>query len=284
MRIVRYGPEGGEKPGALDGQGRLRDLSGLVADIDAATLARGLQEGLRAVDVEKLPLVPGQPRLGAPLARPGKIVAIGLNYTDHAEESGMPVPQEPVVFMKAPSTLSGPYDDVPKPANAEKMDWEVELGIVIGKRCAGAAPADALGHVLGYVVVNDLSDRAYQLERGGQWDKGKSFDRFCPVGPWLVTADEVADVQALGIWLSVDGERVQSGNTGRMIFDCRSIVSYVSQFMTLEPGDLIITGTPAGVGLGMRPARFLRGGEVLELGIDGLGAQRYTITSRPASR
>ncbi|MDX3904184.1 MAG: fumarylacetoacetate hydrolase family protein [Pigmentiphaga sp.] len=279
MKIVRYGPEGHERPGVLDAQERIRDLSGLLIDIDPQALGRGLGSSLAAIDVELLPRVEGMHRLGAPLARPGKIVAIGLNYTDHAVEAGQPVPQEPVIFMKAPSTLSGPYDDVPKPRNAEKMDWEVELGIVIGAECRSVPQERALDHVFGYVVVNDLSDRAFQLERGGQWDKGKNFDRFCPVGPYLVTADEVENVQALDIWLAVDGQRVQDSNTGRMIFDCRHIVSYVSQFMTLLPGDLITTGTPAGVGLGMRPPRYLEGGEVLELGITGLGSQKYTITA-----
>ncbi|MPS26504.1 MAG: FAA hydrolase family protein [Alcaligenaceae bacterium] len=278
MRLVRYGLEGHERPGALDAQGGLRDLSGLLADIDPQVLARGLPASLGAVDVERLPQVEGRPRLGAPLARPGKIVAIGLNYSDHAAEAGLPEPAEPVIFMKASSTLSGPYDDVPRPAGAEKMDWEVELGIVIGATCRSVSEDDALGHVFGYVAVNDLSDRAFQLERGGQWDKGKNFDRACPIGPWLVTADEIGDPQTLDIWLSVDGQRVQDSNTGRMIFGCRHLVSYVSRFMTLLPGDLITTGTPAGVGLGMQPPRYLRGGEVLELGISRLGSQKYAIT------
>ncbi|WP_299450225.1 fumarylacetoacetate hydrolase family protein [uncultured Pigmentiphaga sp.] len=278
MKLVRYGAEGSERPGVLDGQGGLRDLSGLLHDIDAQALARGLQDSLGAIDPQRLPKVDGSPRLGAPLARPGKIVAIGLNYVDHAKESNMPIPTEPVVFMKSPSTLSGPYDDVPKPEKAVKMDWEVELGIVIGKRCRDVSEDEAAQNIFGYVLANDLSDRAFQLERGGQWDKGKSFDRFCPIGPYLVSRDEVPDVHALDIWLSVDGERVQDSNTGQMIFRCPTIVSYLSQCMTLEPGDLVITGTPAGVGLGMKPPRFLQGGELVELGISGLGAQKYRIT------
>ncbi|OVZ62256.1 2-hydroxyhepta-2,4-diene-1,7-dioate isomerase [Pigmentiphaga sp. NML030171] len=278
MKLVRYGAEGCERPGMLDGQGGLRDLSGLLRDIDPQAMVRGLQDSLGAVDAERLPRIDGTPRLGPPLARPGKIIAIGLNYVDHAKESGMAIPAEPVVFMKAPSTLSGPYDDVPKPAKAEKMDWEVELGIVIGKSCRDVSERDAAGNIFGYVLANDLSDRAFQLDRGGQWDKGKSFDRFCPVGPYLVTRDEIADVHALDIWLSVDGERVQQSNTRQMIFNCPAIVSYLSQCMTLEPGDLVITGTPAGVGLGMKPPRYLRGGELIELGIAGLGTQKYRIT------
>jgi len=278
MKLVRYGAQGCERPGLLDGQGGLRDLSGLLRDIDPRAMARGLQDSLGAIDAGRLPRVDGTPRLGSPLARPGKIIAIGLNYVDHAKESGMAIPAEPVVFMKAPSTLSGPYDDVPKAAKAEKMDWEVELGIVIGKPCRDVSELDAAGNIFGYVLVNDLSDRAFQLERGGQWDKGKSFDRFCPVGPYLVTHDEIADVHALDIWLSVDGERVQQSNTRQMIFKCPAIVSYLSQCMTLEPGDLVITGTPAGVGLGMKPPRYLRGGELVELGIAGLGTQKYRIT------
>lgn len=278
MKLVRYGAEGYERPGVLDEQGELRDLSGLVPDIDPSAMARGLQDSLGAIDAGKLPRVDGAPRLGSPLARPGKIIAIGLNYVDHAKESGMAIPAEPVVFMKASSTLSGPYDDVPKPAKAEKMDWEVELGIVVGKTCRDVSEAEAADNIFGYVLANDLSDRAFQLDRGGQWDKGKSFDRFCPVGPYLVSRDEIADVHALDIWLSVDGQKVQQSNTGQMIFRCPAIVSYLSQFMTLEPGDLIITGTPAGVGLGMKPPRYLQGGERVELGIAGLGTQKYRIT------
>ncbi len=276
MKIFRYGEIGNEAFGIVDRAGGLRDARGALAQLAEGDFA-GQRAALAALDADALPRLPDDVRLGCPLPRVGKIVCIGLNYVDHAAESDMALPTEPVMFMKAPSSLSGPNDDIRIPADAEKTDWEVELGVVIGKRATRVAEADALDHVAGYVVANDVSERAWQLERGGQWLKGKSLDSFCPVGPWFVSADEVPDPQALRLWLDVNGERRQDGTTANMVFPVRTIIHYVSQFMSLEPGDLILTGTPAGVGFGQRPPVYLRPGDVVELGIDGLGSQRQRV-------
>ena len=277
MKLLRYGPEGQERPGVLDAEGQIRDLSGHVADIaDDALSPEGLAR-LAAIDPASLPLVEGSPRLGACVGHVRKFVAIGLNYADHAAESGLPVPSEPVVFNKWTSCIVGPNDDVLIPKGASKTDWEVELGIVIGSRASNVAKKDALAHVAGYCVVNDVSEREWQAERGGTWDKGKGFDTFGPIGPWLVTRDEVADVQNLQMWLDVDGKRYQTGSTGTMIFDVATLVAYCSQLMTLMPGDVITTGTPPGVGMGQKPQVFLQGGETMALGIDGLGQQTQKV-------
>lgn len=282
MKLLRYGPPGEEKPGLLDADGQLRDLAGLLDDITPRTLSPAALQVLSALDPARLPRVPGRPRLGVPWHGVGKIVGIGLNYHDHAREAGLAVPAEPVLFTKWTSCLAGPDDDLPAPPGAEKIDWEVELGIVIGSRARRVAVADALGHVAGYCVANDVSERAYQIERsGGQWSKGKGFDGFCPVGPWLVTADEVGDPQRLDLWLDLNGQPAQRGSTAQMVFGCAELVSYCSHVMTLEPGDLIVTGTPPGVGMGMKPPRFLRPGDVLTLGIGGLGAQRQRVVALP---
>lgn len=279
MKLLRYGPVGQEKPGLLDAEGGIRDLSGLIPDIDPARLAPAALAALRAVDPARLPRVAGKPRLGVPVSGVGKFVAIGLNYHDHAREAGLPVPAEPVMFPKWTSCLSGPDDPIVPPPDACKVDWEVELAIIIGSRARNVAESEALAHVAGYAVANDLSERWYQLERsGGQWGKGKGFDSFGPVGPWLVTADEVADPQNLNLWLTVNGETMQQGNTALMIFSCAYLVSYCSRMMTLEPGDILITGTPPGVGMGRQPPRFLQAGDVVELGIDGLGSQRQVVS------
>jgi 2,4-diketo-3-deoxy-L-fuconate hydrolase len=277
MKLLRYGPIGQERPALLDSRGEIRDLSGIIEDIDAQAISPAGLRRLQDVDVHKLPVVQGSPRIGVPVGQIGKFVAIGLNYIDHAAESNMPIPSEPVVFMKATTCLSGPNDDVIKPKKATKLDWEVELAIVIGTRACSVAEEQALNHIAGYCMANDVSERNFQLERGGSWDKGKSFDTFGPVGPYLVTPDEVGDVHNLEIWLDVNGTRMQAGNTGRMIFSCARIVSYVSEVMTLLPGDLIITGTPPGVGMGMKPPRFLEIGDVVSLGIQGLGEQRQRV-------
>jgi len=279
MKLLRYGPPGQEKPGLLDSDGNPRDLSSVVSNIDGPTIS---PEGLRklaGIDPKTLPLVEGKPRLGVPVAGVSKFVGIGLNYTDHAKEANMPIPSEPIVFMKVPSCLCGPNDDVIQPKYSTKIDWEVELGIVIGSKAQYVSIEQALEYVAGYCVINDVSERNYQLERGGQWDKGKCFDTFGPVGPYLVTKDEVGDVQDLDMWLDLNGERMQTGNTRTMIFDCAQLVSYLSECMTLLPGDLICTGTPPGVGLGRKPPRFLRPGEVMTLGIERLGEQRQRIVS-----
>ncbi|WP_291833530.1 fumarylacetoacetate hydrolase family protein [Brevundimonas sp.] len=280
MKLLRYGPKGLEKPGLLDGKGRIRDLSGLVSDITPDLLhGEGLAR-LKAVDPESLPLVEGEPRLGTPVNGSRKFIAIGLNFADHAAESGLPEPTEPVVFMKAITCLTGPNDEVMIPRGSEKTDWEVELGIVIGRAASYVEQAQALDHVAGYVLINDVSERAFQTERGGTWDKGKGCDTFGPVGPWVVTADEVGDPQDLDMWLDLNGKRMQTGNTRTMIFGVAEIVSYVSQFMTLEPGDLITTGTPPGVGLGQKPEPFyLKPGDVMTLGIEKLGQQRQTVVA-----
>ena len=278
MKLCRFGPRGHERPGAIDAEDRLRDLSGHVADITADTI-----EQVRGIAVTSLPLVDGEPRLGVPLNGIGKIVAIGLNYADHAAESNLPVPSEPIMFGKALSSLTGPYDDVMLPKGSTHSDWEVELGVVIGRTCRYVEQADALTHVAGYVIANDVSERFDQKQRGSQWSKGKGHDTFCPVGPWLVTADEVPDPQALDMRLDVNGARMQTGNTRTMIFPVSEIIAYVSRFCTLFPGDLVITGTPPGVGEGCKPAPvFLKEGDVVELGIAGLGVQRqHVVAWRP---
>jgi len=278
MKLLRYGPKGQEKPGTLDAEGRIRDLSGVVADITPDQLWGEGLAALKAIDPETLPLVEGQPRYGVPVNGVRKFIAIGLNFADHAAESNLPIPAEPVVFTKAVSCLTGPNDTVVIPRGSEKTDWEVELGIVIGKRASYVEQADALDHVAGYVLINDVSERAFQTERGGTWDKGKGCDTFGPVGPWIVTTDEVGNVQTLDMWLDLNGKRMQTGNTRTMIFGVAEIVAYVSQFMTLEPGDLITTGTPPGVGLGQKPEPFyLKAGDVMELGIQKLGSQRQSV-------
>lgn len=273
MKLVRYGDPGAERPGLIDAQGVLRDLAGVVRDIDGAALAPASLATLRALDHARLAAVEGRPRLGPCIARPGKFLCIGLNYHDHAEESGLPAPSEPIVFMKATSAISGPFDDVLLPPGSEKLDWEVELGVVIGTTARFVIEGEALAHVAGYCIVNDVSERAWQIERGGQWTKGKSFDTFGPVGPWLVTSEDVPDPQTLALALDVDGTPRQRGHSGRMIFPVAEIVAYLSRFMTLEPGDLIATGTPAGVGLGLKPPSYLRAGQTMRLAVEGLGEQ-----------
>ncbi len=275
MKLLRYGPLGQEKPGLLDAAGTLRDLSAHVADIDGAALSPDSLARLRAIDPATLPAVSGTPRIGACVGAIGKFVCIGLNYADHAAESNMPIPAEPIVFNKWTSAVVGPNDDVKIPRGSEKTDWEVELGVVIGSTASYVDEADAMRHVAGYCVINDVSERSYQLERGGTWDKGKGCDTFGPTGPWLVTADEVPDPHALDLWLEVDGRRFQNGNTRTMIFKVPQLVAYLSRFMTLQPGDVISTGTPPGVGMGVKPEPvFLRAGQTMRLGIEGLGEQR----------
>jgi 2-keto-4-pentenoate hydratase/2-oxohepta-3-ene-1,7-dioic acid hydratase in catechol pathway len=277
MKLCRYGQKGAEKPGLVDAQGRIRDLSGVIDDVTPATVTPEALDRLRAVDPETLPLAEGEPRYGVPVAGIGKFIAIGLNYADHAAESGLPVPPEPIFFTKAISCLTGPNDPVMIPKDAEKTDWEVELGVVIGKTCRYVEEADALDHVAGYVLANDVSERAYQKELGSQWDKGKGCDTFGPVGPWLVTADEVGDCQELDMFLDVNGRRMQTGNTRTMIFPVAECIAYVSRFITLHPGDLLITGTPPGVGEGQKPEKiFLKAGDTMHLGIAKLGEQRQT--------
>jgi 2-keto-4-pentenoate hydratase/2-oxohepta-3-ene-1,7-dioic acid hydratase in catechol pathway len=278
MKLLRYGNPGKEKPGLLDADGKIRDLSGLVPDISPAQLGSVALAKLRKASPAKLPLVRGNPRIGCPVANVGKFIAIGLNFADHAAESGAPIPKEPVVFMKATSCIQGPNDPIMLPRGSTKTDWEVELGIVIGTKARYVAKKDALAYVAGYCVINDVSEREFQLEKpGGQWDKGKGCDTFGPIGPWLVTPDEIENVQRLDMWLDVNGKRTQRGNTRTMIFDCAKLVSYVSHFMTLMPGDVITTGTPPGVGLGMKPPTYLKKGDVVTLGIEGLGAQRQEV-------
>lgn len=280
MKLLRYGPKGHEKPGMLDDGGVIRDLSGHVADITPALIHGDGLMGLMRIDPASLPVVEGPVRYGVPVNGSRKFIAIGLNFADHAAESNLPEPSEPVVFMKAISCLNGPNDDVTIPRGSLKTDWEVELGVVIGKRASYVEQVNALDHVAGYVLINDVSERAFQTERGGTWDKGKGCDTFGPVGPWLVTSDEVPDVQNLDMWLDLNGNRMQTGNTRTMIFGVAEIVSYVSQFMTLEPGDLITTGTPPGVGLGQKPEPFyLKPGDVMRLGIEGLGEQSQTAVA-----
>ena len=279
MKLLRYGPRGQEKPGLLDRDGQIRDLSGAIRDITPETLAPASLDKLRQLNPGSLPVVSGSPRLGPCVGNVSKLVCVGLNYQDHAKEAGAAIPSEPVLFLKAISSITGPNDDVMLPKGAEKGDWEVELGIVIGTKAQYVSVHDALKHVAGYCIVNDVSERNYQLERGGNWSKGKSADTFCPMGPWLVTADEVPDPQALALTCEVSGKIMQNGSTKNMIFACAHIVSYISHFMTLMPGDVIPTGTPAGVGLGMKPPRFLRPGDTMRLSIAGLGEQRQKVVA-----
>lgn len=281
MRLVRYGRPGKEKPGLFDDEGRLRDLSGVIADIDGAVLNDRALRKLAKLDVKTLPLVRGNPRLGVPVKGVGKFIGIGMNYADHVAETGAAMPTEPVFFTKAISCLNGPDDPIRLPLGSKKTDWEVELGVVIGARAQYVSEADALNFVAGYCVVNDVTERAYQFEMGSQWDKGKGCDTFGPVGPFLVTRDEVYDVQDLDLYLELNGKRMQTGNTSQMIFTVAQIVSYVSRFMTLEPGDIITTGTPPGVGLGRKPQRFLKKGDTLRLGIAGLGEQQTEVVAFP---
>jgi ureidoglycolate lyase len=277
MKLLRHGPVGQEKPGLLDAAGIVRDLSAHVADIDGAALGR-LDE-LRRIDPASLPQVAAGTRLGPCVGSVGKLIGVGLNYADHAAETGAAVPAEPILFMKATSSISGPTDDVLLPPGALKLDWEVELGVAIGTRACRVSEAEALAHVAGYFTANDISERAWQMERGGGWDKGKSADTFAPIGPWLVTRDEVANPQDLKLWLEVDGVRRQNGSTRTMVFGVATLVSYISQFMTLHPGDLIVTGTPPGVGLGMKPPTFLSDGQTMRLGVEGLGEQLTRVTA-----
>lgn len=275
MKLLRYGEPGHERPGLLDAQNQIRDLSAILPDLDGSALSPQSLARLAALDPQSLPVVSGQPRLGPCVSRVGKFICIGLNYADHAAEGGMAIPKEPVVFLKATSSIVGPNDQVEIPRQSHKTDWEVELGVVIGKTAKYISEAEALNHVAGYCVINDLSEREFQLERGGQWDKGKGCDTFGPLGPYLVTADEVPDPQNLAMWLEVDGHRYQNGTTRNMIFGVAHIVSYLSQFMSLQPGDVISTGTPAGVGMGQKPQPiYLKPGQTIRLGIDGLGIQQ----------
>ena len=277
MKLLRYGAAGTEKPGLLDDSGCIRDLSAHIDDITPGQLGPEALQRLAALDVSRLPKVPEPQRLGAPIGGSRKFLAIGLNYADHAAESNMPIPEEPILFTKATSCIQGPNDDVMLPRDSLKSDWEVELGVVIGSVARYVDESDALDYVAGYLVVNDLSEREFQLERGSQWDKGKGCDTFGPIGPWLVTADAVADPQNLDLWLDVNGKRMQTGNTRTMVFTVANLVSYVSRFMTLEPGDIITTGTPPGVGLGMSPPTYLKAGDTMRLGIQGLGEQQQKV-------
>ena len=284
MKLVRYGNPGKEKPGLIDAAGKLRDLSKVIADVTPDQLNDKALAKLAKLNTDKLPLVKGKPRMGCPVANVGKFLGIGLNYADHAAEAGLPVPTEPILFMKANSCIQGPNDDVMLPKGSTKVDWEVELGIVIGTEARHVSQKDALNHVAGYCLINDVSERAFQFERGGTWDKGKGCDTFGPIGPWLVTRDEVPNPQKLSMWLDLNGVRMQSGNTKTMIFGVAKIVSYLSQFMTLKPGDVICTGTPPGVGMGVKkdgkPAPvYLKRGDVMTLGIDGLGEQHQKVVS-----
>ena len=280
MKLVRYGQPGREKPGIVAPGGTVRDLSGVIPDIDADALASGFS-ALRDIEPSRLPAVPEGTRLGSPIARVGHFVAIGLNYADHAAEAGLPIPSEPIIFSKAASCIVGANDDVIVPKASTKLDWEVEIAIVIGRRASYVHANEALDYVGGYCVCNDVSEREFQIERAGQWIKGKSAPTFGPIGPWLVTPDEVGDVQNLSMWLDVNGERMQTGNTNTMIFNCAQLVSYCSHFMILEPGDVITTGTPPGVGLGMKPPRYLKAGDVMTLGIEKLGEQRQVVKPFP---
>jgi 2-keto-4-pentenoate hydratase/2-oxohepta-3-ene-1,7-dioic acid hydratase in catechol pathway len=281
MKLLRYGPPGQEKPGLLDRDGRIRDLSQSVRDIAGEALAPASLDRLRRLDPMTLPVVPGTPRLGPCVGAVPKIVAIGLNYRLHAQEAGQPIPKEPIFFMKATSSICGPDDDVIIPKGSQKADYEVELGIVIGSLARHVARAEARRHVAGYCVVNDVSEREFQIERGGQWTKGKSADTFCPIGPWLVTTDEIPDPGKLALWTEVNGERRQNSNTGDLVFGVDEIVSYVSQFMTLMPGDVIPTGTPSGVGMGFKPPKFLKPGDRMRLSVEGLGEQNQRLVVYP---
>ena len=277
MKLVRYGEAGRERPGMIDAEGALHDLADHVGDIDGAALVPEALDMLRGLDPARVPVVHGEHRLGPPVGKVGKVIAVGLNYADHAAESGVPVPEEPVLFMKATSAICGPYDDVILPLASKKCDWEVELAIVIGREARYVSEENAPAHIAGYTICNDVSERHFQLERSGQWVKGKSADTFCPLGPWLVTADEIADPQKLDLWLEVNGERMQTGSTRTMVAGVYRVVSYISQFMTLQPGDVIPTGTPPGVGMGRKPQVWLKPGDVMRLGITGLGEQRQRV-------
>lgn len=279
MKLLRYGEAGKEKPGILDAQGQLRDLSGIVKDIDGGTLTPEGLARIRAASIDSLPKVAGKPRIGAPVGNVGKFIAIGLNYADHAKESGLPIPKEPVVFSKATSCIMGPNDIVVMPKGSVKSDWEVELAFVIGKTAKSVSEANAMEYVAGYMICNDVSEREWQIERGPTWDKGKGFDTYGPLGPWLVTRDEIADPHNLALWLDVNGQRKQSGKTNTMIFGIPKLVAYTSFLFTLQPGDIITTGTPPGVGMGMKPSpQFLKAGDVMRVGIDGLGEQTQKVT------
>lgn len=277
MKLLRFGEKGSERPGVLDAEGRLRDLSQVIDDLDGCALNDAGMKKIIAADIERLPLVEGEPRIGACVSNVGKFICIGLNYADHAAETGVDVPAEPVMFMKATSAITGPNDGIIKPRNSTKLDWEVEMGIVIGEEARYVSEEDAGKHIAGYCLVHDVSERAFQLERGGQWDKGKGCDTFGPIGPWLVTPDELQDPNNLSIWLSVNGHKYQNSNTANMVFKPAMLVSYLSQFMSLQPGDIISTGTPPGVGLGLNPPTYLKVGDEIELGIEGLGIQKQCI-------
>ena len=285
MKLLRYGAPGAEKPGLLDDDGRVRDLSGVIGDVAGDALRPDSIAKLQGLDIDSLPVVEGTPqddlRLGACVGQIGKFICIGLNYADHAAEAGMAIPEEPIIFNKWTSAICGPNDPIHIPRNSKKTDWEVELGVVIGEPGVYIDEADAMKHVAGFCVINDVSERAFQIERAGTWDKGKGCDTFGPTGPWLVTPDEIADIDNLDMWLDVDGERMQSGSTSTLIFKIPHLISYCSQFMSLQSGDVISTGTPPGVGMGMKPPRYLKGGEVVELGIAGLGVQRATVKPAP---
>ncbi len=282
MKLLRHGPRDAERPGLMHSDGTIRDLTGIVPDIAGAVLSDAGLRAIRAVDASTLPIVPASTRIGACVGGTGKFICIGLNYSDHAAETGAKVPPEPIIFMKATSAICGPNDPIIIPRTSEKTDWEVELAVIIGTKAKYVTEADALNHVAGYAVSNDVSERAFQTERSGQWTKGKSCDNFGQIGPWLVTRDEVADPQNLAMWLTVNGTKMQNGSTTTMVYGVAHLVSYLSQFMTLHPGDVISTGTPPGVGLGMKPPRFLKPGEVVELGIAGLGQQRQDVIADPA--
>ncbi|MDE0813498.1 MAG: fumarylacetoacetate hydrolase family protein [Alphaproteobacteria bacterium] len=279
MKLLRYGPAGAEKPGVLDADGAIRDLSGAIADISGDALLPDSIEKLKAIDPASLPKVDGSPRIGACVGNVGKFMCIGLNYSDHAAETGGEVPSEPILFMKANSAIQGPNDDVIIPRDSEQTDWEVELGFVIGKGGKYINEADAMSHVAGYCVVNDVSERNFQIRMEGQWTKGKSCDTFGPLGPWLVTADEVADPQALGLWTEVNGHRYQNGNTNTMVYGVQYLISYLSKFMSLQPGDVVATGTPPGVGMGQKPRVFLKPGDTVRLGVDGMGVQKQKMVA-----
>lgn len=279
MKLVRYGDKGSEKPGLLDAGGAIRDLSGEIGDVAGAALLPETRSRLAALEPATLPRVSGAPRLGACVGSVGKVIGIGLNYSDHAAETGMTPPSEPIIFMKATSAICGPFDDIDCPPGSEKLDWEVELGVVIGLPAKNIERATAMNHVAGYCTVNDVSERGFQIDRMGQWTKGKSYDSFAPLGPWLVTADEVADPQALALMTDIDGARMQDGSTATMIFGVAHLVTYLSRFMTLEPGDVIATGTPPGVGMGRKPPVYLRPGQVVELEVEGLGRQRHRVVA-----
>jgi 2-keto-4-pentenoate hydratase/2-oxohepta-3-ene-1,7-dioic acid hydratase in catechol pathway len=284
MKLLRYGPQGSEKPGLMDDRGQIRDLSEVVKDIDPDFFAGGGLSKVAALDVNQLPIVPGTPRIGACIRRPGNFIAVGLNYVQHAIETNAPIPSEPILFNKAPSCISGPFDPVTLPVGSVKSDWEVELAIVIGRDALYVSEESALDYVAGYCVCNDVSERESQLEHGGQWVKGKMFPTFGPLGPWLVTKDEVADVQELKLWLALNGKKVQDSSTNDMIFPIKKLVSYISQFVALQPGDVITTGTPPGVGLGMHPEVYLKAGDTMKLGIEGLGTQEQKVVNCAATQ